>query len=624
MAATRQSGSSSTSRPVGPGRPGGPGGGPGGGFASIERAKNARHALKRLWSFLVESWRDLLLVALLVIVSTGAAVFLPILQGRAIDDHILVGDLPGLARVLLLYLGVLTIQAGATFGQGWLMPAISQRTIRLIRKRLFEHLQLLSLRYFDSKPHGELMSRLTNDVETISTVLSSSATQLISSVLTILGVCLTMFVVNWRLALVTLISIPLMAVVTRYIAKHTRRGYREQQATLGAMNGIIEETISGERVVKAYAREQEAIADFEGSNQAYVKSAIFAQTLSGIVGPLSGLINHLSYAIVALVGAVMAINGLATVGTIAIFINYSRELGRPLMMIANLLNTIQSSLAGAERIFEVMEEVPELDQAVDATVLGHTDGDVVFDDVCFSYVPDVPVLKKVNLHAEPGQTVALVGPTGAGKTTVVNLLTRFYDIDAGSIRLDGVDLRQLDKDSLRQAIGLVLQDNFLFAESVMENIRYGRLDATDDEVVAAAQLANADHFVRRLPQGYGTNLSERGSNLSQGQRQLLAIARAMLANPQILILDEATSSVDTRTEVHIQEALLKLMEGRTAFVIAHRLSTIRKADQVLVINDGEIIERGAHESLLAQHGFYHNLYMSQFKGHASPVSVPAE
>lgn len=619
MAATRPV--STTRQPV---RPGGPGHGPGSGFANIERAKNARSALKRLWSFVAESKQDLILVVLLVLVATGAAVMLPIIQGRAIDNYILKGDLPGLGRIALLYLGVLAVQSAASFGQQWLMPAISQRTIRLVRKRLFEHLQLLSLRYIDSKPHGELMSRLTNDVETISMVLNQSATQLISSVLTIIGVCFTMFAVNWRLALVTLISVPLMGLVTRYIAKHTRRGYREQQATLGRMNGIIEETITGERVVKAYAREQASIAEFDVSNQAYVRAAIFAQTLSGVVGPLSGLINHLAYAIVALVGAIMAINGLATVGTIAIFINYSRELGRPLMMIANLLNTIQSSLAGAERIFEVLDEPAELGLKDDAASLGEVQGDVEFDDVSFSYVAGVPVLKGISLHAQPGQTIALVGPTGAGKTTVANLLTRFYDVDGGAIRLDGVDLRDIDKDSLRRAIALVLQDNFLFAQSVMENIRYGRLDATDDDVVAAARVANADHFIRRLPNGYHTELSERGGNLSQGQRQLLAIARAMLANPQILILDEATSSVDTRTEMNIQQALLRLLEGRTAFVIAHRLSTIRSADQVLVINDGQIIERGTHRSLLARRGFYYNLYMSQFKGHVDPVAIPAE
>lgn len=572
-------------------------------------APRTRSALKRLWSFVAESKQDLILVVLLVLVATGAAVMLPIIQGRAIDNYILKGDLPGLGRIALLYLGVLAVQSAASFGQQWIMPAISQRTIRLVRKRLFEHLQLLSLRYIDSKPHGELMSRLTNDVETISMVLNQSATQLISSVLTIIGVCFTMFAVNWRLALVTLISVPLMGVVTRYIAKHTRRGYREQQATLGRMNGIIEETITGERVVKAYAREQASIAEFDVSNQAYVRAAIFAQTLSGVVGPLSGLINHLAYAIVALVGAIMAINGLATVGTIAIFINYSRELGRPLMMIANLLNTIQSSLAGAERIFEVLDEPAELGLKDDAASLGEVQGDVEFDDVSFSYVAGVPVLKGISLHAQPGQTIALVGPTGAGKTTVANLLTRFYDVDGGAIRLDGVDLRDIDKDSLRRAIALVLQDNFLFAQSVMENIRYGRLDATDDDVVAAARVANADHFIRRLPNGYHTELSERGGNLSQGQRQLLAIARAMLANPQILILDEATSSVDTRTERLIEKGMDNMMEGRTTFAIAHRLSTVRHSNAIMVLEEGEIMERGDHDQLMAEQGRYYDLNM---------------
>ena len=314
----------------------------------------------------------------------------------------------------------------------------------------------------------------------------------------------------------------------------------------------------------------------------------------------------------------MALQGLTTVGTIATFVSYTRQFGRPLNQIANLYNTIQSALAGAERVFEILDEIPELSDAPHTLPLNEIRGEVVFDDVCFGYDTDVPVLKHVSLHAEPGQTIALVGPTGAGKTTIVNLLTRFYDIDAGHIGIDGKDIREVKKDSLRRQLGIVLQDTFLFSESVMENIRYGRLDATDEEVIAAAKLADADLFIRRLPQGYNTPLSERGSNLSQGQRQLLAIARAILADPGILILDEATSSVDTRTEVRIQQALLRLMEGRTAFVIAHRLSTIRGADQVLVIDDGRIIERGTHEDLLAQRGFYHNLYMSQFKGHVTP------
>jgi ATP-binding cassette subfamily B protein len=341
------------------------------------------------------------------------------------------------------------------------------------------------------------------------------------------------------------------------------------------------------------------------------------------MGPISNFVNNTSFAIVAGAGGWMAVQQLATVGTIAAFVNYAQQFSRPLNHIANLYNSIQSAIAGAERVFEILDEVPELADAPDAQALDHVRGDVVFDDVCFGYDQDVPVLKRVSLRAEPGQTIALVGPTGAGKTTIVNLLTRFYDIDSGSIRIDGVDIRHLRKDDLRRMLGIVLQDSFLFSDTVMENIRYGRLDATDEEVVAAAGVANADQFIRRLPQGYQTPLSERGSNLSQGQRQLLAIARAVLAEPTILVLDEATSSVDTRTERHIQEAMLRLMKGRTSFVIAHRLSTIREADQILVVNEGEIIERGPHQELLARRGFYHNLYMSQFKGHHLPEPVPA-
>jgi ATP-binding cassette subfamily B protein len=341
------------------------------------------------------------------------------------------------------------------------------------------------------------------------------------------------------------------------------------------------------------------------------------------MGPLTNFVNNVGFAIVAGAGGWMAVRGLATVGTIASFVNYARQFARPLNQIANLYNSIQSALAGAERVFEIIDEVPELADAPDAVPLEEVAGDVVFEDVCFAYTPDVPVLKDIDLHAKPGQTIALVGPTGAGKTTIVNLLTRFYDIDSGSIRVDGKEIRDVIKDDLRRTLGIVLQDMFLFSGTVMENIRYGRLDATDEEVIAAAKLANADTFIHRLPQGYQTELSERGGNLSEGQRQLLSIARAILADPGILILDEATSSVDTRTERHIQEAMLRLMEGRTSFVIAHRLSTIREADEILVIDDGRIIERGSHASLLAQEGFYHNLYVSQFKGQVAPAHVMA-
>ncbi|MBN1247700.1 MAG: ABC transporter ATP-binding protein, partial [Anaerolineae bacterium] len=370
------------------------------------------------------------------------------------------------------------------------------------------------------------------------------------------------------------------------------------------------------------AREEAEIAVFAENNQKLKAASTTAQILSGFMGPLMNLLNNFNFAVVAGVGGWMAVQGLATVGTIASFINYARQFSRPLNDIAQLYNQIQSALAGAERVFEIYDEEPEIQDAPNAVALEMVEGDVVFDDVDFSYESDVPVLKSVSLHAEPGQTIALVGPTGAGKTTIVSLLTRFYDIDRGRVLIDGHDLRQLKMDDLRRQLGIVLQDTFLFGVSVMDNIRYGRLDATDEEVIAAAKLANADEFIRRLPIGYKTKLSENGSNLSQGQRQLLAIARAVLADPGILVLDEATSSVDTRTEQHIQEAMLRLMEGRTSFVIAHRLSTIRKADCILVINDGEIIERGTHDELMAAQGFYYDLHMTQFRGEAAAV-VPS-
>jgi len=412
---------------------------------------------------------------------------------------------------------------------------------------------------------------------------------------------------------------PLTVVITRQIARYTRAGYRETQQALGELNGIIEETITGERVVQAFVREKTTVAQFAVTNQRLKKVALRTRIVTSFMGPMMNMVNNFGLAVVASAGGWLAVQSLATVGEIAAFVNYAGRLGRPLNMIAQLFTTIQSALAGAERFFELLDETPETD-AADALALEHIRGHVRLRDVNFGYQAQVPVLKNVSLEAAPGETVALVGPTGAGKTTIANLLTRFYDIQSGQIEIDDRDVVTIKKKALRRKIGLVLQDNFLFAATVMENIRYGRLDASDEQVCAAARLANAEMFIHRLPHGYQTVLTERGNNLSQGQRQLLAIARAILADPEILILDEATSNVDTRTEKHLQEALLNLMKGRTSFVIAHRLSTIRDADQVLVINGGEIIERGTHESLLAQKGFYHNLYLSQFKGSATAAS----
>jgi ATP-binding cassette, subfamily B, multidrug efflux pump len=579
-----------------------------------QRAKNQRGTFKRLWGYLKQQKWTMLGVVLLVVIYSGLDLLGPYLMGRAIDEFIYQKDLHGLARLVLAMIGVYIFVSAFAYGQAYLMATVAQRTVRDIRHDLFEHLQSLPLRYFDQHPHGELMSRLSNDVENISLMLNESVIQLISSVISLVGVAGAMFLINVRLAIISMVILPLMAVISRYVAKHTLRGFREQQQQLGILNGHIEETVTGQRVVKAYGREQSVTAKFDQINTKLRKASTRAQMFAGLLGPLSNMINNSGLAIVAGAGGWMAVMGFATLGTIASFVSYARQFTRPLNQIANLYNTIQSALAGAERVFEVMDERSELMDDPNALSLNNIKGKVRFDDVCFAYEKDVPVLKNVNLHAKRGDTIALVGPTGAGKTTIVNLLTRFYDIDSGKITLDGQDIRKIRKDDLRRALGIVLQDTFLFADNVMENIRYGRLDASDEEVIAAAKLANVDQFIHRLPQGYQTPLSERGSNLSLGQRQLLAIARAILANPSILILDEATSSVDTRTEKHIQEALLRLMEGRTSFVIAHRLSTIQDADAILVINEGEIIERGTHQYLLEQKGFYHNLYTSQFKG----------
>ena len=597
--------------------------GPGGRHrgATIEKARDVRGVLHRLLATLRPYRWALAGVFILVVVSTVLDVLVPFLMGLAIDRFIAAGDLAGLLRITLIMLGAYLGAWLAKVGQGVVMARVSQKAMRSLRRDLFEHVQTLSLGFFDRHPHGELMSRLTNDMDAISRVLSQNVTDLFAGLLTLVGVLVMMFAINFWLALGSMIIFPLMMWLVGFVGKRTRRGFREYQRRIGQLNGQLEEMFSGQRVIMAFGQEASALADFDAANEIVRQVGINAQTYAMLVPPLMGILSNANIAVLAGLGGWMTLQGWATVGTIAAFYNYSRKFAAPLRQLGNLYNQVQSALAGAERVFEVIDEVPELQDAPDAPPLEDIHGEVVFDQVDFGYVPGVPVIKDMSLRAEPGQTVALVGPTGAGKTTMVNLLTRFYDIDGGAIYVDGQDIRQVQKASLRRQLGIVLQDTFLFSESVMENIRYGRLDATGEEVIAAARLANADQFIRRLPQGYDTQLSERGSNLSQGQRQLLAIARAVLADPGILILDEATSSVDTRTEVHIQEALLRLMEGRTSFVIAHRLSTIRDADKLLVIDDGRIVERGTHDELLAQRGFYHNLYMSQFRGQTFPEAA---
>jgi ATP-binding cassette subfamily B protein len=577
------------------------------------RAQNTRATIARLWGYLRQQQLKLILAGILVLLGTLATVIGPYIMGRAIDDYIIPGDMPGLTRISLLLLGIYGAQALLQWASGWLMVKVAQQTVVTLRDDLFTHLQSLPIRFFDQRPHGETMSRLTNDVENVNQVLSESLTQIISGVLTVVGVVILMFLLQPLLAVVAIgTTIVLTVVLNRYIGQRTREGFRGQQKHLGKLNGIIEETITGQRVVIAYNRQDVVIDEFDVTNADLRAASTRAQTFAGVVGPLMNFIGNLSLAAVAGTGGWLVVNGNASVGTIAAFVNYTRQLGRPTNEIAALYNQIQSAIAGAERVFEILDEQPEVD--ADESTPIKLSGDVVFDNVDFSYDGVTPILNNVSVHAKPGQLVALVGPTGAGKTTIINVLTRFYEIDSGTVLLDGHDLRSLNKADLRRQLGVVLQDTFLFAGTVRENIRYGKLNATDAEIEAAAELANADQFIRRLPHGYDTELTERGGNLSQGQRQLIAIARAALSDPTILILDEATSSVDTRTEKHIQEALLRLMEGRTSFVIAHRLSTIRSADQILVINHGEVIERGTHRELLEQHGFYERLHNSQFRG----------
>ncbi len=593
---------------------GGPGPGGHGGRARIEKARDARGTLRRLLVYLRPYKWALVIVFAFVAVGSLLDLAGPYLIGVAIDEYITARDVGGLLRIALLMLGVY-VAAWLTMGvQNTIMATTAQKAMRTLRRDLFEHLQTLSLGFFDRHPHGELMSRLTNDLDAVNRVLSQNVTQLFGGLLSLVGIVVMMFAINFWLALASMLILPLMLGLVGVVGKRTRGGFRVMQAQVGRLNGQLEEMFSGQRVIMAFGQEASTLDEFDAANEGVRVAGIRAMTYGTLIPPLMGILSNANIAVLAGLGGWMTLRGLASVGTIATFYSYSRNFARPLRQLGDVYNQIQSALAGAERVFEIVDTRPELTDAADAVPLDEVAGEVVFDGVDFGYVPNVPVIKEMSLTAQPGQTVALVGPTGAGKTTIINLLTRFYDVDGGAIRIDGRDIREVQKDTLRRKLGIVLQDTFLFSGTVMENIRYGRLDASDEDCIAAARLANADQFVRRLPKGYETKLSERAGNLSQGQRQLLAIARAVLADPSILILDEATSSVDTRTEVRIQEALLRLMEGRTSFVIAHRLSTVRDADRLLVIDDGRIIERGTHEELLALGGFYRNLYTSQFKG----------
>lgn len=604
-----------------PGPPGRPGGFGHGRRGPVVKPKNFKETMKRLWQYVDKERSRLMVVFFFILVSAVLALLAPYLIGKAIDAiHLQKIDFNFLTVLVFILMAAYFLDAAMNFLQGWLMAGVSQRIVKGLRDALFKKLQKLPIAFFDQRTHGELMSRLANDVDNVSNSISQSITQLMSGIIVIAGSLIMMLVLSPILTLASLVTVPLVFLLTRTIAKRTSVLFKAQQVQLGKLNGQIEETISGIEVVKAFNHEEKVIAEFEGVNEKLREVGLKAQIWSGFLMPIINVINNLGFAIVAVVGGILAVKGMMTVGAIASFITYSRQFVRPLNDLAQIFNILQSGVAGAERVFEVIDEPEETADQPGAVPLAKPKGHVVFENVSFGYREDVPILKNVSFEAEIGSSTALVGPTGAGKTTIVNLLTRFYDVTGGRILLDGRDIREYTRDSLRSSFGFVLQDTYLFSGTIKDNIKYGKPKATDEEVISAARMANADTFINRLPHGYDTKLSENGGNLSQGQRQLLAIARVILAKPAVLILDEATSSIDTRTERHIQAALLHLMEGRTSFIIAHRLNTIRDADTIMVIDNGQIIEQGNHDTLMEQQGRYYQMFDNQFKN----VEIAAE
>ena len=606
----------------------------------FQKPKNLKSTLVKLVRYLAEYKVWLAVVAVMLVLSSVCTVAGSYLLKPLIDDYILPGDFPGLARMLVLMGGIYLVGAGCSYGYARIMVRVSQTAVARIREELFGKMQKLPLKYFDAHTHGELMSRYTNDIETVSEALNNSFGSLISCTLNFAGTIIMMLVLSPALTLITFAMLFVMLQVVKAIGSRSRNSFMAQQKAVGEVNGYIEEMIEGQKVIKVFNYEETAKAEFQKRNEAYRQAGTRAQIFGGIMMPVMGNLSYLNYALTCCIGAVFAIRtGAFGLGDLAAFLQYSRQVSQPITQISQQVNTILAAVAGAERIFEVMESEPEVDEGKvklvrvtedGAGTLREADfnsgawawkkesgelvplrGDVRFDHVVFGYDERKTVLHDISLYAKPGQKIAFVGSTGAGKTTITNLINRFYEIRSGTITYDGIDVREIEKDSLRASLGVVLQDTHLFTGTIMDNIRYGRLDATDEEVMAAARMAGADTFIRHLPDGYQTRLTGDGGNLSQGERQLLNIARAACANPPVLILDEATSSIDTRTEKLIERGMDALMSGRTVFVIAHRLSTVRNSQAIMVLEQGKIIERGDHDDLIAQRGRYYQLYTGQ-------------
>ena len=612
-------------RPMG-GGPGGRGGGPMGSRATAEKPKNAGRTLGRLLKYIGKNKALIILLIIIMVIVTVTDLAGPALQGLAIDTIYVDAD-TGVVGVdfeaMLGYLGAMGIMFAVSsvmaLLQGFIAARLSQNTVFALRCDLFKKISHLPIKYTDTHKHGDIMSRMTNDVENVSNAISQSIASLISSALTLVGAFIMMVYYGWAMALIACVTIPITIGVSTNLAKFMRKYFIRQQRLLGNINGQVEEMVTSYKTVVAYGKEEDAIKNFSATSSELRRCSISAKVWGSVMGPCMNFLGNLQYVLIAAFGGFFVLfpqpfMKTLTIGNIQSMLQYSKKLTRPVNEIANQYAQILTALAGAERLFEIMDSADEIDEGTENIVISEIEGNIRFDGIDFAYVENEPVLKGLDLWVKPGQKIAIVGATGSGKTTIVNLLTRFYEVDAGFITIDGRDITTIPKETLRRSIAIVLQDTVLFSDTIRNNIKYGRSDATDEEMMAAAHLARADVFIDSLPDGYDTLLSEGGSNLSQGQRQLLSIARAVLADPKILILDEATSSVDTRTEMHIQQAMVALMKNRTSLIIAHRLSTIRDADKIVVIKNGRVAEAGNHEELLGLEGEYHKLYSNQFAG----------